>query len=779
MRQAQSLSTLFTDHDYRKVRESFFTWLSEKSAYAFCVGFPDGRMVIFNQALLDLTGYTREELLNASWSKTLTPPEWREHEAAVLKELHRTGKPQIFEKEYIRKDGSRVPVELTIQLERLQSTGAEIYYAFIKDISERRNIQIEQQKLSEQRQLALDAARLGWWHYDPNSNTAFFDKRFTEIFGVTGESCSNEKTLSLIHPEDLPHVLRAVEAALNPHNPIPYSAEYRIILDDGSMKWIEAHGAGTFEGSGESRRPIALVGTVQDITERRNIELLARHKDAQLKLALRVAQMGTWEFDPQTELVTTSGSTDDLYDLSPSEKPRSIDEYMNSVHPEDRECLKQATVQAANQGSDLSIEYRLLKRDGSARWISSRGDIIYDEHGGIARMIGALVDITDRKRAEEELTVARERAEEANRLKDRFIATLSHELRTPLTPLLGATQILQKMPNLPESIRQQIQIIKRNALLEARLIDDLLDLNKIEHNKLTLYHEYVNILDIIRGARETCSSLADERDIHIDVINQNVDYCIYGDPARLQQIVWNLLSNAIKFSPARSSIEVSLTQIDGRVRIAVKDRGKGIKPHQLESIFNPFEQGDEDTPRLYGGLGLGLVVSKRLVFLHRGSIWAESEGEGRGSTFFVEFPLVARPETKQKREHQIHSEASMQGRVLLCEDHCDTASVIKLLLELNGLTIDVTSTVAEAINALMQEEYDLVITDLGLPDGSGLDVMQVMKQKEVKGIVLSGQGMEADIVASMQAGFLNHLTKPVDIERLEAILRGILQQNID
>ncbi len=274
--------------------------LLEHSEQPFGIGYPDGRLGYVNAAFERLTGYTRPELETMDWANVLTPPQWRSIEQEKLKELQSTGQSARYAKEYARKDGTCIPIELLVHLIKDGKDQPLYYYSFITDISERKKTEAEVQKLAQQRQLALDASHLGWWHFDPLTQVSSWDVRYREIFGVSGHSRPNEEILKRLHPEDLPGVWAKVEAALNPADPKPYSAEYRINLPDGSMKWIEAHGVATFDGKDSQRRAVALVGTVADISERKRAEELLRDTNTLLEqrveertkdLAQRAAQL--------------------------------------------------------------------------------------------------------------------------------------------------------------------------------------------------------------------------------------------------------------------------------------------------------------------------------------------------------------------------------------------------------------------------------------------------------------------------------------------------------
>ncbi len=378
-------------------------------------------------------------------------------------------------------------------------------------------------------------------------------------------------------------------------------------------------------------------------------------------------------------------------------------------------------------------------------------------------------------------------AQRANTAKDQFLATLSHELRTPLAPVLAVVSALESDPRLRELIGGALAVIRRNVELEARLIDDLLDLTRISRGKLELHLQPSDLRDALAHALQSCSAEEDGSGKWIAVETElaAIDHTVCADVPRLTQVFWNLLKNAFKFTPDGGTVRVRTRQEAGGIAVEVSDTGMGIDPDLLPRIFDSFEQGERSITRRFGGLGLGLAISKALVELHKGRIMAASDGEGLGSTFTVWLPCAPAGAGAQARSADADNDGDggapdlRQGqllRILLVEDHADTAAALADLLDLLGHQVvvahDVASGLAAAATALEGGGLDLVISDLGLPDGSGLDLMRELSgQHGVRGIALSGYGTDRDIRASHEAGFALHLTKPVDLERLRAALQ--------
>ena len=365
-------------------------------------------------------------------------------------------------------------------------------------------------------------------------------------------------------------------------------------------------------------------------------------------------------------------------------------------------------------------------------------------------------------------------AQRANAAKDRFFAVLSHELRTPLNPVLMTVSAMESDPTLPEPVRADIAMIRRNVELEARLIDDLLDLTRISNGKLTLNRQTVDTHELLDYAVHIVRSDASISQAPLSIDLQATEPHTDGDPARLQQIFWNLLKNAVKFTPPTGTVIVRSSNPEpGQLLIEVIDTGRGIEPSVLPQIFDAFQQEQLADRPPAGGLGLGLAISKALAELHSGSLTAFSEGRNTGATFSLALasraPAPAAPTLRTSPET-----VPAQLRILVVEDHEATAAVMARLLARRGHTVQVAHTVESALAAAAREKFDIVLSDLGLPDGNGFELMKQLRDLHgLRGIALSGYGMDLDQQRSREAGFLTHLTKPVDLPRLIAALAGI------
>ncbi len=387
-------------------------------------------------------------------------------------------------------------------------------------------------------------------------------------------------------------------------------------------------------------------------------------------------------------------------------------------------------------------------------------------------------------------------AETANRAKDHFMATLSHELRTPLTPVLMVVSALEaraRANRLSREMLGDLAMIRRNVELETRLIDDLLDLTRIRQGKLEIKNGEADLREILEHAVETSAAHVPEAERPHYVIDlAPMEHRLWADAPRLTQVFWNLLNNALKFTPSGGEIRVRTWKEEpGRIAVEVADTGAGIEPDVLPRVFDAFEQGGRGrflkdrrgALRRLGGLGLGLAISRTIVEAHGGTLLAESEGPGKGSTFTVRLPIALPPGTEARQpeaapplpnpKSKIENPKSVH--VLLVEDHLDAAEALADYLDATGRRVTVAHCVQEALEAAEKSDgFDLVLSDIGLPDGTGYDLMRELSRRYgLQGIALTGYGMDEDIEKSHAAGFSKHLTKPVNIETLEAALRQV------
>jgi PAS domain S-box-containing protein len=423
-------------------------------------------------------------------------------------------------------------------------------------------------------------------------------------------------------------------------------------------------------------------------------------------------------------------------------------------------------------GDVVKEETSLRRADGAALAVGLTASRLPLEGGDVLCLV--VSDLTE-QREKGELRLAKEVAEKASLAKDAFLAALSHELRTPLTPALMAAVALEGDASVPEPARKVLAMIRRNVELEARLIDDLLDLTRIARGKLELRLAPLKVDAVLLRALEICQQDIAAKQLRVDLQLAASEVRLVGDGVRLQQACWNLIRNAVKFTPAGGTISVA-TGNHGResVWIRVADSGLGFEPGAEARLFRAFEQGGRHITRQFGGLGLGLAITRSIVESHGGKIEARSPGRNRGATFTLELPLpaVATPAPAATPAAAApQNESARRQRILLVEDHRDTRTNLERLLRLAGHEVHAAETAAEALVLAARHPLDLVISDLGLSDQSGLELMgQLRERHHLTGIAVSGYGMEEDIAQSRAAGFARHLTKPIRLDHLKEVI---------
>jgi PAS domain S-box-containing protein len=436
-------------------------------------------------------------------------------------------------------------------------------------------------------------------------------------------------------------------------------------------------------------------------------------------------------------------------------------------------------------GEQVQFEIESTPPGLESRWIH----VVYTpERGPAGEVIGFVsvhTDITPRKRAETEIERARDQALAASRAKDDFLAALSHELRTPLNPVLLVASDAAGNPRLPAPTRADFEMIRRHVELEARLIDDLLDLTRITRGKLALQMLPLNLLPVLLDAVATVQADADEKQIALHFDWQADSHRIVGDAVRLRQIFWNVLKNAVKFTPegGRITVQTRCLVPDGRVAVEIIDTGIGLTAAEISQVFEAFSQGDHAGPggsHQFGGLGLGLTIAHMLVELHSGAIRVASAGRNQGATFTIEFPGAA--PSGEEKPPALPGGSLPPGwsgalrrkdglRILLVEDHEPTRVALSHLLTRRHYHVFTAASVAEAQALVRRENIDLVVSDIGLPDGNGYALMSGLRDHYgLKGIALTGYGMDQDVSRARNSGFVAHLTKPVRVESLEQAL---------
>ena len=538
---------------------------------------------------------------------------------------------------------------------------------------------------------------------------------------------------------------------------------------DGTRAWVEPFPTPFFDESGKVAGGINML---VDITARKQAGA------AEALLAAIVQSSDDAIISKSLDGIITSwnDSAERLFGYAAEEV---IGRSISILFPPDRLDEEPRIIERLKRGERVDhFETIRVRKDGSQLDISLTISPLKDATGRVVGASKIARDITELKRVRTELRAAKEVADAASKAKDKFLAALSHELRTPLSPVLMTIAAMDMDPELAPAFRDDVAMIRRNVELEVKLIDDLLDLSRVITGKLTLNMVTVDVNEAIGHVCATCRPFILERAIRLHCDIPDVSSHVKADPARFQQVLWNLLRNAAKFTPERGDIYVNVSNIeDNRVRIQIRDTGIGIAPDVLPRVFNAFEQGDASVTRQFGGMGLGLAISKSLIEMHHGTIRAESAGRDKGSTFTLELPRASAPRHSNAAPTK-QGEKQNGLRVLVVDDHADTALVIGKLLGRYGHKVRTAGTVADALDLAGKEPFDVIVSDIGLPDATGYELMKQIKSRySMKGIAMSGYGLDEDLRKSREAGFSDHVVKPANVAQLEQAIRRVVAKS--
>jgi PAS domain S-box-containing protein len=644
--------------------------------------------------------------------------------------------------------------------------------------------------------LAVETTGVGTWEFDLEQGTGFISDRCAEIMGypasLAGRLIRFEDWLSRIDWADR----RRIDQACDPEREGELKMRLQLIDTGGVMRHVVVRGRAFFSVSRPSgsrpplRKAVRLIGIVHALSDRQLYKRALTESDQRLRWALQRAPIPILIHADNGQVIDLNWAWQRITGYSIEEIPSLEAWAAVSWDQTSARSMLELIYSAGDGVTGRPVELAIKTRSGEIRrWLFYSAELGSINRGRQARMISA-VDLTERKAAEEERNSALGEAEAANRSKDQFLATLSHELRTPLNAILGWVFLMKQGSVKPEVQKEGVLVIERNARAQSSLIADLLDISRIVAGKLRLEPRPLDFLSCLKSAMNGVRPSADEKGVHlISHIDSSVlvRIAMYGDPARLEQVLSNLLVNAIKFTPTNGSVEVSIEASESMIRLTVSDTGTGIEPEFLSRLFDRFSQADESL-RKDRGLGLGLTISRHIVELHGGKIFAVSDGLGKGASFTVELPIAsAQAATPQPEKLRLPNdpEQAMQTledvTVVAVDDNADALAFVDQVLKLHGANVVSVDTGAKAVEAVLRYHPEVVLCDLMMPGMDGYSVLRHIRKlddevaKSVPVIALSAFAGAENRAKTQQAGFQVHLDKPIDLPRLIETIQALVK----
>jgi PAS domain S-box-containing protein len=766
----------------------------------------DGVIQSWNAGAERVFGYRAEEMIGRP-ILTLIPPERSLEEDRILGLLRRGQRVDHFETVRMTKTGERIDVSVTASPIRNASGVIVGASKIARDITERKRAE---RALAHQREwfrITLSSIGDAVITTDRNGEVSFMNPVAERLTGWSSEGAVGQPLATIFRLVD--------EQTRAPIDGGAERAQQPRVLDDGS------HHQTLLIARDRSERPIATSAApiVDDQNTKLGVVIVFHDVTEQRRAAAAMAEQREWlettlvsigdavvATDIRGRVVFMNPVAEQLTGWRSREaRGRDCVDVFRIVDESDRTAVESPAARVLREGSVVTLSDRtlLIGRDGSERPIDDSAAPIRDSDGGIAGVVLVFRDVSEQRRVEQDRRnaesereqllqserAARGEAERANRLKDDFVATLSHELRTPLNAILGWTEILRRRPEDASTVERGLAVIERNTRVQAQLISDLLDVSKIISGKLRLELQLCDVGAVVDQSIEALRPSADAKGVAIDAMIERGIEPIAGDSARLSQITWNLLSNAIKFTGAGGRVSIRVERNSPYATITVSDTGAGIRADFLPYLFDRFRQADASTTRRFGGLGLGLTIVKQLVELHGGTVTAHSAGEGRGATFVVNLPLdSAAPETeahrKSRRALMISSpdgpDARLEGlKVIVVEDEPDARELVERLLHEAGCQVTAVASAAAAMTALQDARYDVLISDIGLPDEDGYSLIERIRHLDrtaggrLPAIALTAFARSEDRTRALRAGFQAHVAKPVEPAELLAIVASL------
>ena len=776
-----------TERKQAEESQSLLASIVESSDDAIVSVMLDGTITSWNKGAEVLFGYPADEIVGKS-AAVLAPPDARDLIGQSLANA-RTGAVSHHDTAGLGKDGSRI--DITVTVSPIRSHGGEIEgaAAIFRNIGKRVHAEQRLRESEERFRIMADGCPAIMWVTDAEGGNRFANRTFQEFFGTTSEQVEGGKWCPLLHPDDAPNYLAAFRRAIEAHT--PFKAEARARRADGEWRWIASYAEPRFSPAGEF---LGHVGLSPDITERKQAEEALRSSEEKFRQLAENIREVFWLVDAASnQTLYLSPAYEQVWGRTCDSALRNPTSWLDAVHPDDLEQAQLLWGPLAKR-QPVESEFRIRTPDGQEKWVRERAFPVFDHAGQVVRIGGIAEDITEWKRYEEELVRARETADAGNVAKSRFLANMSHEIRTPMNGVIGMVQLLLNTDLTPEQ-REYAGVIETSGRALLSLIDDILDLSKIEARKIGLEHVDFDPRGTVEEAAQTLRTQAAAKGLAICWrAAPETPALLRGDPTRLRQVLTNLAANAIKFTE-RGEVTVQVgfeSQDNGKatLRFSVTDTGIGIRPEQASELFSPFVQADASTTRKYGGTGLGLSISKQLVELMGGRIGFDSR-VGEGSTFWFtasfdvppELALAsgvepARASWRQPANGRLVVPPGVgrprsEARILVAEDHPINQRLVLAQLRKLGYEARAVASGVEAVEALRQEKYDLVLMDCQMPEMDGFEATRRIRESgrpQVPIVAVTASAMTGDRERCIREGMDDYLSKPMELCQLAEVL---------
>ncbi|MDR5739241.1 MULTISPECIES: PAS domain-containing protein [unclassified Caballeronia] len=758
-----------------------YRMLSEAMPIILWTASPDGLLDHISSAVLRNTAADRP-LLGRAW-ETLTHPNDREATLERWAASVKDGSDYVIDHRLRQPDGAyRWMRSLATPLKDREGAIVRWLGATI-DVNEPKNIELERLRLESRYRALVTVASAVAYVCDDIGRFAIPQPSWESYTGQPWEKHQGHGWMEMIHEADRCLAGAALERAVKTDQ--PYRVDVRLWhAASSTYRRCQVRAAGTRDKNGDVYE---WVGMITDVEETLRTAQSLREERERLDLSIEAAEIGTFHCPIPLDRIIWNPKCKEHFWLAPNAEV-DLELFFQIVHPDDRQKTRLAIEQAVNDGIPYDMEYRTVSPAGEVRWIRAKGRTHLDDDGAPVRFDGITIDISRQKRLESERDrlLANERllrleAQHASSLKDTFLATVSHELRTPLNAMQSWSYVLRHESANAELHARGIDAIDRNVKLQARLVDDLLDLSRIAAGQLLIEMEKFDLVPLLVSEME---------DVALDAAAKGIDVLrslpesleIEGDPTRLSQVFSNLLGNALKYTQPGGRIRVSARRRGELAEIEVADNGRGIPASFIERVFEPFAQASQATAttRTFGGLGIGLAIAKSIVNLHGGSITAHSGGEGQGSVFTVALPSRTGHDVPSRNAASSVRDDVLDGLdILLVEDEADARDAMTAVLNSVGAHVCGAESASAARACLATQRFDVIMSDIGMPHEDGYSLIQSLRHAghRTPALAVTAFGSADDKARALQAGFDLHLSKPVDPARLFDAIRSVLAQS--